>query len=93
LGVEINLSKSIISDIGTLEYAKRIITPKGELTPLGANNIINCLRNKGNIVSVFRDYLGKGGLLNWANVVKQLELLSHRTDILSMRSKDLVPLT
>lgn len=93
MGVEINLSKSIVSDLGTLEFAKRVITPRGEISPLGANNIINCLRNKGNIVSVFRDFLEKGGLLNWANVGEQLRQLCHRTDILSIRSKDLVPLT
>jgi hypothetical protein len=76
-----------------MEFAKRIVTPRGEFTPLGANNIINCLRNKGNIVTLFTDYIGKGGNLIWANVVKQLTQLSHRSDILSFRSKDVLPLT
>jgi hypothetical protein len=41
LGVGINPSKSIIS-YDVVEFAKRWLTPYGEISPLGPGNILNC---------------------------------------------------
>lgn len=89
LGVEINLSKSIISHKGVMEFAKRVVGPEGELTPLGPKNIAQVLKNKGNIPTLFLDFVGKGGTLSWANVVDKVNALSRRSDIIRVRSSDL----
>jgi hypothetical protein len=61
LGVEINLSKSLVSNIGVMEFAKRLISPEMELTPLGAKNISEVLKNPAYLPSLLIDYIGKGG--------------------------------
>lgn len=60
LGVDINLSKSLVSDKGAFEFAKRLITLQGEFTPLGPKNIVLALKRATNIPSLFIDGLGKG---------------------------------
>jgi hypothetical protein len=40
LGLEINMSKSLISSDGVFEFAKRLITLEEELTPIGPKNIM-----------------------------------------------------
>lgn len=61
LGVDININKSIISPIGAVEFAKRLLTPKGEFSPLGAGGIGICLKNIAGLSALFTDYIGKGG--------------------------------
>jgi hypothetical protein len=59
LGVSINNSKSIISyDI--VEFAKRWLTPYGEISPLGPGNILNCSRNPGSLGSLLYEAHTKG---------------------------------
>jgi hypothetical protein len=65
LGVEINLSKSLVSDIGVMEFAKRLAGPEGELTPLGPRNILGVLKNPAYLPSLLIDFIGKGGDLEW----------------------------
>lgn len=64
LGVEINLDKSIVSRHGVLEFAKRVLTPLGEISPIGARNISGVLKNSANLPSIFIDLIGKGGVLD-----------------------------
>jgi hypothetical protein len=40
LGVEINLSKSVISNEGCFEFAKRLVSPSGEISPVGPKNLV-----------------------------------------------------
>lgn len=89
LGVEINLSKSLQSDIGVMEFAKRLVSPNGEYSPLGPGNIVGCLRHPAMLPSLFLDYLGKGGLLNWSEAKAKVMELSHRTDLLKISRKGL----
>jgi hypothetical protein len=63
LGVEINLSKSLVSTVGCLEFAKRLVDPYFEFTPLGAKNIYAAMKSPAMFSSLFLDYLGKGGTL------------------------------
>lgn len=63
LGVDINLSKSIVSDSGVMEFAKRIVGPFGEVSPIGPKNLSGCLTNPASLPSLLLDYLGKGGNL------------------------------
>jgi len=59
LGVEINLSKSLISK-HSFEFAKRLITMKGEVSPVGAKNLLVALKSLKGIPSVIIDLIGKG---------------------------------
>jgi hypothetical protein len=59
LGVGINPSKSIIS-YDVVEFAKRWLTPYGEISPLGPGNILNCSRNHGALVSLLYEAHQKG---------------------------------
>jgi len=40
LGVKINLSKSIISNYGGVEFTKRLFLPYGEISPIGSRTIL-----------------------------------------------------
>jgi hypothetical protein len=59
LGVSINSSKSIIS-YDVVEFAKRWLTPYGEISPLGPGNILNCTRNNGALGSLLYEAYQKG---------------------------------
>lgn len=84
LGVDINLSKSIISDLGVMEFAKRIVGPMGEISPIGPKNIVVSLKNPAMLPSLFLDYLGKGGDLDWTRVEAMFASLIGRKDILRL---------
>jgi hypothetical protein len=60
LGLEINLSKSLISEKGVFEFAKRVVTPNGEVTPLGPKNLVWAIKHPSMLVSLFLDLEGKG---------------------------------
>jgi len=59
LGVDINVSKSLISD-NYIEFAKRLVSVSGELTPIGPKNLLILLRSPLGLVSVLRDAISKG---------------------------------
>nr|WNM95031.1 MAG: RNA-dependent RNA polymerase [Diaporthe gulyae mitovirus 3] len=59
LGVDINLSKSLVSK-HTFEFAKRLISFKGEYTPVGAKNLMLALITPKGIVSLLYDLANKG---------------------------------
>jgi len=40
LGVEINLSKSLFSSDGVIEFAKRLVSPESEYSPVGPRNLL-----------------------------------------------------
>lgn len=60
LGLTINLSKTITSSKGVFEFAKRLITPETELSPIGAKAVLQCLRTYNAIPLLIVDLLGKG---------------------------------
>jgi len=59
LGVEINLSKSLISS-DSFEFAKRLVTMKGEVSPVGAKNLLVALKSLKGVPSVLLDLVNKG---------------------------------
>jgi len=59
LGVEINLSKSLISS-NSFEFAKRLVTMKGEVSPVGAKNLLVALKSLKGVPSVLLDLVNKG---------------------------------
>jgi hypothetical protein len=74
LGVEINLSKSLVSDTH-FEYAKRLVSVDGELTPIGPKNLLILLKSPTGLVSVLRDAISKGLFFDEK---KWDEMLNHR---------------
>lgn len=98
LGVDINLSKSLVSDCGAFEFAKRLITLQGEFTPLGPKNLVLALK-KGveYLPSLFIDGLGKGDSISAEKVEEMLHRLTpdvirvERLDRMSLRLALLKP--
>jgi hypothetical protein len=84
LGLEINLSKSLVSASGIMEFAKRLVSPTEEFTPLGPGNIMSCLRNPACLPSIFLDYLGKGGADDWKECDVQKALLGVPSSVLHL---------
>lgn len=93
LGVEINLSKSILSDIGVVEFAKRIASPSEEYTPLGPKSISGILKNPAYLPQLFLDFIGKGGLLNWEGVFERLNNLLKQKDLIRVSKSGVEALT
>jgi len=62
LGVDINLSKSLISK-DSFEFAKRLVTMAGEVSPVGAKNLLVGLKSLKGIPSILLDLVNKGSYL------------------------------
>jgi hypothetical protein len=62
LGVQINLSKSLKS-AHSFEFAKRLITLDGEVSPVGAKNLLVGLKSLKGIPSILLDLHNKGVVL------------------------------
>lgn len=61
LGVKINLDKSIQSNIGVMEFAKRLVSPTAEYSPVGPKNVTLALKAPAHISTLVLDYMNKGG--------------------------------
>jgi len=77
LGVEINLSKSLISNNGTAEFAKQLVSGSVNYTPVGAKNIAQSLKNFANFPSILRDYILKGGIVDNADLQRLIGSLGY----------------
>lgn len=73
LGVEINLSKSLQSDKSVVEFAKRLVSPDAEYTPLGANLLLQVARQAVGVHSLFIDSIHKGVSWSFETVNNLLE--------------------
>jgi hypothetical protein len=62
LGVEINLSKTLKSSKGVAEFAKRLVGPQGDLSPISPRLIVNTGLDVRFAVSLVRDALSRGAL-------------------------------
>jgi hypothetical protein len=60
LGVEINLSKSLVSTCGVAEFAKRLFDRGKDLSPLPPKLIASLLWGKRNLPDVLRDMSERG---------------------------------
>lgn len=93
LGVDINLSKSLVSDNGVMEFAKRLISLQEEFTPLGAKNISEVLKNPAYLPSLLIDFIGKGGEIDWMWVFDKFKQLLDQRDLLRVSKSGLESLT
>nr|UPW42105.1 MAG: putative RNA dependent RNA polymerase [Inner Mongolia sediment mitovirus 2] len=62
LGVDINLQKSLESR-ECFEFAKRLVTTEGEVTPPGPKNVLLALKSISGIPSLLLDLVNKGWLI------------------------------
>lgn len=60
LGVGISDAKSLVSEKGVCEFAKKLVGPEGDYSPLGAGVLLACARSPLNLPLLFRDALDKG---------------------------------
>lgn len=60
LGVEISPFKSLVSHTGVMEFAKRLIGPLGEVSPIGPVNLVGSFTDWAYIPVILTDLLGKG---------------------------------
>lgn len=67
LGVDINLSKSLKSR-NSFEFAKRLIRLDGELSPVGAKNLLVGLKTLKGIPSILLDLVNKNFTLSEESV-------------------------
>lgn len=63
LGVEINLSKSLISS-HAFEFAKRLVTMESELSAVGAKNLLVGLKTVRGLPTILQDLASKGFTLS-----------------------------
>lgn len=59
LGVEINLSKSVVSESGFCEFAKRWCSPNYDYSPVGAAALLKAFRNGSFLVGLYQDLSDK----------------------------------
>lgn len=78
LCVSINKSKSLQSEIGVMEFAKRIIGPMGDYSPVGPKNLSLFLSNKLHIPSLLVDLREKGVGIDYFFVRKLLTVLKDK---------------
>jgi len=88
LGVDINLSKSLVSSSGIMEFAKRLVSPTEEFTPLGPGNVMNILKYPSQLPSLFLDFLGKGGANDWSEGDVQKALLTVPSSVLRISREE-----
>lgn len=64
LGVDISLQKSIVSERGGFEFAKRLVTPEREYTPLGCKLLLLATRNWKFVPNLYLDLCNKGFVIS-----------------------------
>lgn len=64
LGVEINLSKSLVSELGVAEFAKRLIKEDIDISPVSPKSILTILNNIRELPTLIRDLVSRGYPIN-----------------------------
>jgi hypothetical protein len=57
LGVSINLTKSLLSSNGTLEFAKQLFYLRNNLSPLGPKALFELKYEPYNLIEILKDYM------------------------------------
>lgn len=80
LGVGINMSKSIVSN-QLCEFAKLLVTPQGEISPIGAGSLLLVTRKDSNIGSLLVEMHLKSYLTNSNAVYNYIKSFSSITKV------------
>lgn len=79
LGVDINLSKSLVSSEGVAEFAKKIIKEGVDLSPLGPKSIFQFIKSPLHLKELIMNYK----LIDDETILDKEVLVSHLTKFLS----------
>lgn len=81
LGVDINMSKSLVSTTGSLEFAKRLIIESKDVSPIGPKSISQLINSPRSI----KDMIINNNLLTTheIDVLDKAAVSSHLQDLLS----------
>jgi hypothetical protein len=86
LGVEINLTKSVHSESGFSEFAKRWTTPNYDYSPVGAKALLKAFRNGSYLAGLYQDLHDKSFNLLPHHVVGTLSKVLAYYDTKSQRA-------
>lgn len=79
LGVDINLSKSLVSKEGVAEFAKKIISSNVDLSPLGPKSIFEFIKSPLHLKDLIINY----SLIGEDTLMDKEVLVTHLTKFLS----------
>jgi len=89
LGLELSPSKGLESPIGVFEFCKRIITPEGDVSPIGMRGLSMVLKSPVYLTSLFVDLIQKEYLFS-NDVLVQLFTCPPRFILKTERVRDRV---
>jgi hypothetical protein len=78
LGVDINLDKSLVSDKGVAEFAKRLISSTDDLSPLSPKLTLLTAYKAENLVHLVRDLVSRGASVQTVDLIKFIEQIPGR---------------
>lgn len=73
LGVDINLDKSLVSEQGVAEFAKRLVIGTEDLSPVSPKLALLTVYNSFNLVGLVRDLVGRGTSVQTVDLIKFIE--------------------
>jgi hypothetical protein len=79
LGVSINLSKSVVSTTGSMEFAKRLIIKGQDLSPLGPKSMAAIIRNPSSSATFLIDFFNREGIANLVSIRATLRAFGVKT--------------
>jgi len=80
LGVSINISKSVVSD-QLCEFAKRLVTPEFEVSPIGAGNLLLVSRKTVMIGALLAELYNKSIVVDSKTVIELLNSFPRKAEL------------
>lgn len=80
LGVSINMSKSVVSD-RLCEFAKRLVTPEFEISPIGAGNLLLVSRKISMIGALLAELYNKSIIVDSKTVIELLNSFPRKAEL------------
>jgi hypothetical protein len=78
LGVDINLSKSVVSTTGSLEFAKRTVVEGVDLSPIGPKQLLQSANASSLSLPLIMDVFRREGRDNRFEIIKTFQKLPKR---------------
>jgi hypothetical protein len=75
LGVDINQAKSLESEIGLAEFAKRLIGPHGDISPISPKLVLQTALKPRALTDLVRDMVGRGVSVQASDLSRFVKLL------------------
>jgi len=77
LGLDINQSKSLESTIGIAEFAKRIVSPRGDYSPVSPKLMLMTLIRPRHLVAAVRDMFSRGTHIQALDLERWVEKIAR----------------